>query len=77
MESNAPRWTGNRKQIGSKASKRTGVFGRVNFQFMVKLKGDQSVSMTPFSGAMASLGRLGDPPTHRFQPGGVRMIPST
>ena len=58
------------KQNGSIASKRTGVPGRVKRQFMVKVKGDQSVSITALRGAMASFCRLGDPPTQRFHPGG-------
>jgi hypothetical protein len=43
---------------------------------MVKVNGDQSVSTIPVSGWMASFGRLGEPPTHRFQPGGVRKMAS-
>ncbi len=70
-----PRCTGIRKQIGSIASNRTTWPGRVKRQFMVKVKGDQSVSITPVSGAIASLARLGEPPTHRSQPCGVRNRP--
>ena len=41
-------------------------------QFIVKVKGDQSVSTMPVRGAMPSLSRLGDPPTRRFQPSGAK-----
>ena len=58
------------------ASNRTGWCGRVKRQFMVKVNGDQSVSMMPVSGAIPSFCRFGEPPTHRFQPGGVRKIAS-
>ncbi len=75
--STAARSTGNRKQNGSIASNRTGWPARVKRQFMVKVNGDQSVSTTPVRGAMASFCRFGDPPTQRFQPGGVRKIAST
>ena len=75
--SSAARWTGKKKPNGSIASKRTQWPGRVKRQFIVKVKGDQSVSITPVSGAMPSLNRFGAPPTHRFQPGGVRRIAST
>jgi len=75
--SRASRCTGNRKAIASPASNRTQLSGRVKRQFMVKVKGDQSVSITPPRGAMPSRGELGEPPTHRFQPGGVRNRPAT
>jgi hypothetical protein len=48
----------------------------VKRQFIVKVKGAQSVSTRPVSGAIASLGLLGEPPIYRFQPGGVRKIAS-
>jgi hypothetical protein len=37
-----------------------------------QLYGDQSVSITPPSGAMPALAALGELETHRFHPGGVR-----
>jgi hypothetical protein len=43
---------------------------------MVKVKGDQSVSITPDSACMPSFIRFGEPPTQRFQPGGVWKRPS-
>ena len=54
----SPRRTGMMWQNGSPFSNRTADPGRVNFQFMVKLYGDQSVSITPVNGAMASFGLL-------------------
>ena len=39
-------------------------------------KRDQSVSTMPVKGAIPSFARFGDPPTHRFHPGGVRRIAS-
>src|SRR4029079_8873948 len=44
---------------------------RVNFQFMVKVECDQSVSITPSRPTMPSFGELVGPRTMRFQPGGV------
>ncbi len=58
------------KQNGSSFSKCT-VPGRVNFQFMVKLKGSQPVSTSPSSGWMPSLMRLGEPRTDIIQSGSV------
>src|SRR6185369_3280190 len=72
--STAERSTGKKKQNGSIASNRIDCPGRVKRQFMVKVKGDQSVSITPVNGAIASLARFGEPPIHKFQPGGVRMM---
>src|SRR5262245_46373123 len=46
--------------------------GRVNIQFMVNGNGDQSVSITPQSGAMPSFGRFIGPCTMRSYPGSVR-----
>ena len=71
------RSTGKRWQNGSSASNLIQWLARVKRQFMVKVYGDQSVSTTPPSGAIPSLAPFGDPPTHRFQPGGVRNKPAT
>ncbi len=73
----AARWIGMKKPIGSMGSNRTQLCGRVKRQFMVKVKGAQSVSMIPPRGAMPSFIRLGEPPSHRFQPSGVLNSPST
>jgi len=48
--STKPRCNGKIMQNGSSRAKAIGVFLRVNFQFIVKVKGDQSVSMIPVSG---------------------------
>ena len=45
---------------------------RANIQFMVNGKGDQSVSITPQSGAISSFGRFIGPCTMRSYPGSVR-----
>ena len=52
-------------QNGSSRSKAIGARLRVNFQFIVKVKGDQSVSTMPVSGWIASLGLLNGPVTNR------------
>ncbi len=72
-----PRSTGKKKQNGSFSSNRTRWPGRVNRQFMVKVKGDQSVSIRPLRGAIPSFMALGEPPTHRLKPCDVRNNPST
>ena len=59
------------KQNGSSASNRTRP-GRVNIQFIVNVNESQSVSTTPSSGAMPSLGRLGTPRTQSATEGSVR-----
>ena len=53
-------------QIGSSTSNRTGMNSRVNFQFMLKLELDQSVSTMPSNGEMASFGRFAGPRTKRL-----------
>ena len=53
-------------QTGSPASKRTGVSGRVCFQFIVNVCTAQSVSTRPSSGATPSLGALAGPRTSRL-----------
>ena len=58
-------------QIGSSFSNLT-LPGRVICQFIVNGYGSQSVSITPVSGAMPSLGWLNGPVASRFQPGSVR-----
>lgn len=45
--------------------------GLVNFQFIVNGYGDQSVSITPSSGEIASLGAFAGPLHQRTKPGGV------
>lgn len=53
-------------QIGSSTSNRTGMNSRVNFQFMLKLELDQSVSTMPSNGDIPSLGWLAGPRTNRL-----------
>ena len=67
--STALRSTGKKKQMGSFSSNLTHSPGRVNCQFIVKVYGDQSVSIIPLSGMIASFGTLGGPLTERFEPG--------
>lgn len=67
-----PRRTGKIWQIGSPASKRTVTLGRVNRQFIVKVATVQSVSTTPVSAAMPSLGSFSGPVTIRSTPASVR-----
>ena len=45
--------------------------------FIVKVKGDQSVSTIPVNGWIASLGALNGPLTRRSYPGSVRNSPLT
>ena len=52
-------------QNGSSRSKAAGARFRVNFQFIVKVKGDQSVSIMPVSGWIASFGLLNGPVAKR------------
>jgi hypothetical protein len=68
----SPRGTGTSMQIGSPSRNVIHSFGRVTFQFMVKVLADQSVSTTPSSAWMPSFGWLLGPFTHRLMPGGVR-----
>lgn len=42
-----------------------------------KLRGDEPVSTTLVKGAIESFARFCDPPTRKFQPGGVRKVAST
>jgi hypothetical protein len=48
--STSPRGIGKTMQNGSSRSKAIGERFRVNVQFIVKVKGDQSVSIIPVSG---------------------------
>src|SRR5712691_11984326 len=64
-------------QNGSSASKAIGDDLRVNFQFIVKVKGAQSVSTIPVKGCIPSLGWFRGPVTIRSYPGSVRNRPFT